>query len=191
MELTQTISIAMAAMLAIVTATLTNSGLFKQRSAHQTVLARFQGYIPDDPLNQLLHSSHVTATMDTRAVRAPAELDDEGYHILLESQPEWCVIGREAEDLYLVKGNELLDWLKAATESAPSYDLTAADIRRWTIAAVPQQASLRQALDTMRNETSEAVCVYERSERTGKRLLQGVVTRESIEKFSLSGLHRE
>ena len=66
--------------------------------------------------------------------------------------------------------------------------MTEAGIRRWTIAPVPMQATLRQAMDTMRNQTTEAVCVYERSANTGKRILHGVVTRESIEKFSLASL---
>ena len=40
LELTQTISVAMPALLAIVAANLTNTGIFRQRSAHQTVLSR-------------------------------------------------------------------------------------------------------------------------------------------------------
>ena len=37
-ELTNTVGIAMPALLAIVTANLINTGLFRQRSAHQTIL---------------------------------------------------------------------------------------------------------------------------------------------------------
>jgi CIC family chloride channel protein len=40
----------------------------------------------------------------------------------------------------------------------------------------------------MRNSTVEAVWVQERSANTGKRILHGVITRESIEKFSLARL---
>jgi len=43
-------------------------------------------------------------------------------------------------------------------------------------------------MDTIRANTVEAVCVYERSRATGKRILHGVVTRESIEKFTLDRL---
>ena len=67
-------------------------------------------------------------------------------------------------------------------------DLTEADIRRWTVAPVPVQANLRLAMDTMRANTVEAVWVYQRSANSGKRILHGVVTRESIEKFSLAKL---
>ena len=56
------------------------------------------------------------------------------------------------------------------------------------MAPVPMQATLRQAMDTMRSSTAEAVCIVERSRNTGKQILHGVITRESIEKFSLSRL---
>jgi hypothetical protein len=41
---------------------------------------------------------------------------------------------------------------------------------------------------TLRASTAEAVCVYERSRATGNQVLHGVVTRESIEKFTLDRL---
>jgi hypothetical protein len=49
-------------------------------------------------------------------------------------------------------------------------------------------AVLRQLMDTLRASTAEAVCVYERSRATGKQILHGVVTRDSIEKFTLDRL---
>jgi hypothetical protein len=67
-------------------------------------------------------------------------------------------------------------------------DLTQADIRRWTMTRVPLQASLRQAMDTLRAQTVEAAIVAERSKKTGKRILHGVLTRDSIEKFTLARL---
>lgn len=192
-ELTGSISISAAAMLAIVTATLTNTGIYHQRSAHQTVLRQLQRLLPDDPLNQLLHRTDVNSTMDTRVVRVPIALQASDLEPLLEFTPTWCLVGREGEDLYLVQGRELLDWLSQqlvgeGDDEDAETDLTEADIRRWTIAPVPMQATLRQAMDAMRSGTAEAVCVYQRSTSTGKQILHGVVTRESIEKFSLARL---
>ncbi len=187
-ELTQSISIAMPAMLAIVAASLTNTGIFHQRSAYQTVLRQMKRVVPDDPLAQLLHRTDVTATMDVRVVRVPILIDQEDMEPLLEFTPAWCLVQRDGQDLYLVQGNELLDWLRATLGENETADLAEATIRRWTIAPVPLQASLRQAMDTIRASTAEAVCVYERSRATGKRILHGVVTRESIEKFTLDRL---
>jgi chloride channel protein, CIC family len=187
-EMTHTVSIGMPALLAIVAATLTNTGVFRQRSAHQTVLRQMQRSVPDDPLTRLLHRTDVTSTMDVRAVRVPATLEAADLEPLLEFTPTWCVVSREDEDLYAVQGKELLEWLSEKIDEETSVDLTEADIRRWTIAPVPVQATLRQALDTMRANTVEAVCVVERSRASGKQILHGIVTRESIEKFSLARL---
>lgn len=186
-ELTQTIGLSMAAMLAIVTATLTNNSIFGQRSAHQTALRLLHRDVPDDPLNQLLHSTSVSSTMDSRVVRVPVQVGEQEVIQLIAAAPAWCLLAREGEDLYLVQGEELLAWLQSA-ERLETVDLTEAGIRRWTATPVPLQATLRQAMDAMRTETAEAVYVFERSHNTGKRLLHGVLTRESIEKFTLSGM---
>ena len=188
-EMTHTVSIGMPAMLAIIVATLTNTVVFRQQSAHQTVLRQLQRLVPDDPLNQLLHRTDVSSAMDSRVVRVPVLLAQEDLEPLLEFTPAWCLLCRESDDLYLVQGNELLEWLKGQdpTEEGAT-DLTTSDIRRWTMVDVPLQATLRQSLDAMSSQTVEAVCVYERSRNTGKRILHGVLTRESIEKFTLSRL---
>jgi hypothetical protein len=103
----------------------------------------------------------------------------------LEFTPTWCLVERDGEDLYLVQGAELIPWLRENLGENDSADLSEATARRWTIAGVPLQATLRQAMDTIRSSTAEAACVYERSRATGKQILHGVVTRESIEKFTL------
>jgi len=188
LELTETINIAMPALLAIVAAALTNNSIFRQRSTYSMVRRQLQRVVPNDPLNKLLHSTDVTATMDVRVVRVPILLDEEDLLPLLEFTPTWCLVERDGEDLYLVRGDELLEWLRPALAESETADLAGATMRRWTIAPVPLQASLRQAMDTIRASTVEAVCVYERSRATGKRILHGVVTRESIEKFTLERL---
>jgi chloride channel protein, CIC family len=187
-ELTHSIDIAMPAMLAIVAACLTNTGIFQQRSAYAQILLQLQREVPGDPLTRLLHNTDVTATMDVRVVRVPILLLRDDLVTLLESMPAWCLVERDGEDLYLVRGDELIPWLRHVFADSETADLAGAAIRRWTIAPVPLQASLRQAMDTLQASTAEAVCVYERSRATGQRILHGVVTRESIEKFTLDRL---
>ncbi len=186
-ELTHSIGIGMPAMLAIVAATLTSTGVFRQRSIHQTVLRLMQREVPDDPLNQLLHRTHVGSIMDSRVVKVPTVLQEHDLEPLLEFTPAWCLVTREGEDLYLVQGRELMDWLQQS-ENSDGIDVTDADIRRWTTTAVPSQASLRHALDSITQQTVEVACIYDRSKGSGKRILHGVVTRESIEKFTLGRL---
>ena len=67
-------------------------------------------------------------------------------------------------------------------------DLTKASLRRWTISSIPLQATLRQAMDIMQEETSEAACIIEYSHNTGRPLLYGVITRANIEKYTLGSM---
>ncbi len=186
-ELTQSVSVAMPALLAIVAATLTNTGIFRQRSAHQTVLKQLRRLVPNDPLNQLLHRTDVSSTMEISVVKVTVKLNAASADPLLKATPTWCLVQRDTEALYLIRGSDLADWLKANPMGEEPADLTEADIRRWSISDVPVQATLRQALDSMRSKTAEAACIYGRNAQ-GKQVLQGIVTRETIEKFSLAGL---
>jgi H+/Cl- antiporter ClcA len=186
-ELTQSVTVAMPALLAIVAATLTNTGVFRQRSAHQTVLKQLRRLVPNDPINQLLHRTDVSSSMEVSVVKVPVLLQNTSAEPLLMATPAWCLVERDGEPLYLIKGLDLTQWLEENPMGEDATDLTEISIRRWTISEVPIQATLRQALDSMRSTTAEAVCIYGRN-AGGKRVLQGIVTRETIETFSLSGL---
>lgn len=186
-ELTQSASVAMPALLAIIAANLTNNGVFRQRAAHQTVLRQLQRVVPDDPLNQLLHRTDVTSNMEVSVIKIPMELERSSIPALINATPAWCLVTRDGEDLFLLRGQELAQWLgQHAPEEGP-INLSEADLRRWSMTRVPVQATLRQAMDRIKERTVEAVCVYGRS-ASGNRVLQGVVTRESIERFSLANL---
>ncbi len=185
-ELTQSVTLAMPALLAIVAATLTNTGVFRQRSAHQTVLKQLQRLVPNDPLNQLLHRTDVSSVMEESVVKVPVLFQNSTAEPVLKTTPTWCLVERESEPLYLISGEELVQWL-AENPSDEAADLTEASIRRWSISDVPVQATLRQALDSMRSKMAEAACIYSRTSN-GKRVLRGIVTRNTIEQFSLSGL---
>ena len=88
-ELTQSVSIAMPALLAIVAATLTNTGIFHQRSAHQTVLKQLRRLVPNDPLNQLLHRTDVSSSMEISVVKVPVHLIGSTAEPLLMATPAW------------------------------------------------------------------------------------------------------
>ncbi|MBN7799117.1 chloride channel protein [Parahaliea mediterranea] len=186
-ELTQSASVAMPALLAIIAANLTNNGVFRQRAAHQTVLRQLRRVVPDDPLNQLLHRTDVTSNMEVSVIKIPIELERSSIPALINATPAWCLVTREGEDLFLLRGQELAQWLGQHVPEEGPINLSEADLRRWSIAPVPVQATLRQAMDRLKERTAEAVCVYGRS-ASGNRVLQGIVTRESIERFSLANL---
>ena len=126
--------------------------------------------------------------MDTRVVRVPAAFPRDDLATLIDAAPVWCLIHLVDDDLYLVDGTELMQWLKDAKFEDGLTDLTNASLRRWTISSIPLQATLRQAMDIMQEETSEAVCIIEYSHNTGRPILHGVITRGDIEKYTLGSM---
>jgi hypothetical protein len=102
--------------------------------------------------------------------------------------PNWCLVRREGEGLFLVQGRELVEWVASCDETVNELDITESALRRFSIREAPEQATLHQALDILRRHTVEAVCIYTRPER-GKRELRGIVTRERIERFTLDRLN--
>ncbi|MDP5053884.1 MAG: chloride channel protein [Congregibacter sp.] len=191
-ELTQSTSVAMPALLAIIAANLTNLTVFKQRSAHRSVIRQLRRQLPDDPLNQLLHRTDVNAVIDGSVVVIPEQVKPAVSATLALQVPNWCLVSREGEDLFLINGSDLMAWLETEPGQDPDEPLirnvTESSLRRWTIAVVPEQATLRQVLDILKARTVEAVCVYTRGSK-GQRSLRGIVTRDRIERFTLDHLN--
>ena len=179
-ELTQNIFVAFPSMLAIVAATMTTSVVFKQRSAHQTVLRHLQREIPEDAVSLLLHQTNVSTVMDRDISVMPHQVDSKD-----ERGPStcWCLLLRDGEPLFLVAGDELAEILAEET-GEDSCDLTDRDLRRWSITTVAPRATLREALDKLHSETAEAVIVTERG-FPAESAIRGVITRDIIEQFYL------
>ncbi|TXS89017.1 chloride channel protein [Parahaliea maris] len=186
-ELTQSASVAMPALLAIIAANLINNGLFHHRAAHQVVMRQMRRVVPDDPVNQLLHRTDVTSNMEVSVVKVSVNLEPARMPTLLNATPTWCLVTRDGEDLFLLRGAELAERLRELGDVQEPVNLSDVDLRRWSIAPVPVQATLRQAMDRIKERTVEAACVYGRGPK-GNRVLRGIVTRESIERFTLSNL---
>jgi CIC family chloride channel protein len=182
-ELTHTVSAVFPSMLAIVAATLTNTIVFKQRSAHQTVLAHLSREIPEDPISLLLHQTNAVAAMEVGLRRIPAAPEEDTLLSLQNNAPNWCLLERDGETLYLVQGAELQQRL-SERETGAICLLTELDLRRWSVTSINERATLREALDTLRRETAEAVLV---TTRNTKQVL-GVLTRDTIDQFYLRRL---
>jgi CIC family chloride channel protein len=189
-ELTQSTEVAVPALLAIIAAHLAHSGIFRQRAVHRAMLREVRRNVPDDnPLTLLLHRTDVSSIMEPSVLRSPVLVTGSTRDLLREKAPRWCVVSREGEDLFMVSGEELLAWLKETKPESEEdlLDMTESELRRYTIISVPEQATLAQALDTLKENTAEAVCVLGQPVH-GRRHLLGVLTRGMIEQFAVSRL---
>ncbi|MEM1191006.1 MAG: chloride channel protein [Pseudomonadota bacterium] len=185
-ELTQSTSIAVPALLAIIAAHLINLTAFRQKSAHRSVLRQLRRQVPDDPFSQLLHRTDVNTVLDRSVVVIGDRVTPAVAHTLAVQVPNWCLVRRKGEGLFLVQGKELVDWIEELAQEPveTELDVTESSLRRWSIREAPEQATLHQALDILRRHTVEAVCIYARVGRSGREL-RGVVTRDRIERFTL------
>jgi len=189
MELTQNTSVAMPGLLAIIAAHLINLTVFRQRAVHRSILRQLERQVPEDAFSQLLHRTDVNTVLDGSVVAIGDQVSTAAGKTLALQVPNWCLVTRDGDSLFLVRGQDVVDWTQpesTAQEDEPR-TITESNLRRWTIRDAPEQATLQQALDILRRDTVEAVCVYSRPRR-GKRELRGIVTRERIERFTLDRL---
>ncbi len=180
-ELTQNVLVVFPSMLAIIAATLTTTLVFKQRSAHQTVLRYLQREHNEDPINMMLHQTNVTQVMDRSLLSVP--------HIIEHTElgelelAKWCLLQREGEPLYLVSGEELKPII-AGWQSEHACDITEQDLRRWSFASLTPRATLREALDIMHQQTVEAIIISD-SLAPAEKAFRGVITRDTIAQYYL------
>jgi hypothetical protein len=186
-ELTQSTSIAVPALLAIIAAHLINLTLFRQPSVHRSVLRQLRRQVPDDPFSQLLHRTDVNTVLDSSVVVIADRVTRAVASTLALQIPNWCLVQRDGEALFLVQGQELVEWIEAQAENDDALDITESSLRRWSIREAPEQATLQQTLDILRRHTVEAVCIYTRVTRS-RRELRGIITRDRIERFTLDRL---
>ncbi|MCX2983324.1 chloride channel protein [Halieaceae bacterium IMCC14734] len=181
-ELSQSVSVAFPSMLAIIAATLTRSSAFKLPAAHQVALIHLQRAIPEDPISQMLHQTNVLTVMERNIQVLPHFLDAQSEEVAEGSG--WFLLQRDGESMYLIQGDDLRKAL-LETDMAAGVDLTELDLRRWSIANLGPRATLREALDTLRNNTVEALLVEGAKTKQGPSI-RGVVTRDTIDQFYLS-----
>ncbi len=183
-ELTGNVSVVFPSMLAIVAATLTTTVALRARSAHRTVLRHLQRVIPEDPISQLLHQTNVLTAMDRKLRVLDHCICREDYPA--DSAPNWCLLKREEEHLFLARGTEV-DHALDNEEPAVPIDLMERDLRRWAITTVSPRATLREALDAMRRDDAEAAIVVD-ARVPGDLGIRGVLTRDIIDQFYLMRL---
>ena len=180
-ELTGNVSVVFPTMLAIVAATLTTTSGFQTRSAHQTVLKHLERIIPEDPISQLLHQTNVLTAMDRNILvmnhAAGAGEPPE------EDIPNWCLLTRDGESLFLVRGAEVVGLTRHLGEEE-RIDLLERDLRRWAFTTLTPRATLREALDAMRRDDAQAVVISD-PRVAGELGVRGVLTRDIIDQFYL------
>jgi len=64
-----------------------------------TQSVKLQRLVPNDPLNQLLHRTDVSSSMEISVVKIPVLLQHSATQPLLMATPTWCLVERDSEPL--------------------------------------------------------------------------------------------
>ncbi len=182
-ELTHNPNIIFPGMLAITSGCLTTSELFKQKSAHQTVLSAYKQMLRTDPLT-LSHARTSVASLMLRNFQIiNGLLPRDGIQTLLDNPPQWLVIES-------AQGRKLMEWqhlkpILETTLAVPSdtpIDLMEHDRHILDVAEIPMQATLSEALEAM--DTHNVVAVFiSGTHQPGSYPDLGILTRREIEGF--------
>ncbi len=185
LELTQNPNIIFPAMLAISIASITNSEIFKQRSAHQTVIQHLKLFLPTDPISLALQRSSVATLMQRNIHMTKNSISNDDAKLLLTKPHQAYVITNdEGPDMRLIYRADLGEKLELAlkknqTDPIPLLDTCTIS---HSIVKIHIQATLREALYTMNKHGTEAVFVT--GYISGSFPDYGIVTRSDIERYN-------
>lgn len=175
LELTGNPNIIFPAMISIVISNLIARYVFKMPSIFVASM-QIQGMdYRYQPLQQVLNRSAVASLMSTHFVKTDPVISSQGALSALENDPTWIVIDSDGKYLLLSPGD--LHTMTRKTDSPHAdIDLLAMPALRLDTVDIDEKATLQEALDTMANNSVEALCVRDTEQK-----ICGLLTRNQIE----------
>lgn len=178
LELTHQPGIILPGMLAIATGGLIHSEIFRQASLFINLLKARDLDYRNDPIMQALRRIGVASVMERRFVRADRHSAREAAQALLKDEPEWVLVEDENEPHFIMPAVDLARNLRENEEDV--LDLLKLPAQRLQVGAIHREATLQEALESMRRGQHEALYVR-RMTAPGIYRIYGVLTREKIE----------
>ncbi len=184
-ELSQNVSIVFPALLAVVTATITRS-VFRQQSAHQTILRHLKREISSDPASQMMQGTAVQSAMTRDFAEVPEHISAEQREDYRDQLYSWIVVERDGQTLFVLDGDDFARLLES-TAAEETMNLAEIELRRWSVGTIRSGATLQEALDTLNSKAVESLLVKDFSIREG-RAVRGILNRDMIDRFYLNKL---
>ncbi|MEA1890628.1 MAG: chloride channel protein [Pseudomonadota bacterium] len=180
LELTANPGIILPGMLAVITANLICSELFKQESVF-VMLMRYRGLDPmRDPFVKALQNKPVTAVLEHRIRFSEPVISYLEARALIEFQPKLIVVKSKQGQYSMFPLVDLVTWMKEhdSADQEDAINLLELPAERFDLGKIPDHASVYDALETMNKENVDALLVTERAWQGGSS--SGVVTREAV-----------
>lgn len=187
LELSNNTAMIFPGMLAITVATLTNSEIFKQRSAHQTVFSQLKQLLPTDPVSLALQRTSVASLMQRNIATSMNRVSGQEALELSAKPYRWYIIGNSDDTLLLSHGDDLREHIENTLkqERQNLIDLTGPHTE--PVIELNIQATLREALTLMNQHDVDIL--YVAGYRAGRESVfsgpdSGIITRSDIEKHN-------
>lgn len=180
-ELTQNTSIALPAMLVIIIANLTASQVFRTKSIFITQMEYLGLEYRQNPMSLHLNRASVASIMSRSFERVPAVISIETARQMISQKPTWLLVDIEERKPGFILPT--VDLIKYVDEKNPGeIDLREIPATRKTVRPIMLQATLKEALDSMKETGSESLYVNRISAPMIDSVV-GVLTRHDIETY--------
>ena len=193
LELSANPNILLPGMLAVISAGLICSELFKQHPVFITLLKVRGLDYRNDPVTQQLRRIGVTAAMDRTLIVTTPVISRRTARTILKDEPNWIVYQDAAQPLSLIKAVDLASYMQREDENCQN-DATKIDESNIALDEIPaasriqpltisSRATLQEGLELLNrleDRSLYALCVADRR-FTGSEHLSGVLTRRDIE----------
>lgn len=184
LELSQNPAIIFPGMLAITLATITNTEIFKQRSAHQTVLDEMREILRTDPMSLALQRTSVNKVLSTSIHCTERRINETQTEELQKHNARWILI-QEEQRYYCIEQSDLSKSLQAADISSTEQqkiDILAIADPIVELPLLHSRATLAQALRMMEDKDIDQLCVFDTIKHSNIKIV-GVIHRNDIEAF--------
>ncbi len=191
LELTNNPNIILPGMLTIVAATLTASQLFKQRSAHRTVLHHLGALAQHSLLFQALQRVGVTSIMNQNVAISARSINREQLLHMAKQQYRWILVMDEGNQSILLSGINLAN-LCAESEAEGDepqaipttevIDILGLPGKQRPVSPLHFQATLQEAWETMSTHKTDAIYMSG-SIAPFTPPVCGILTRQDIENY--------
>lgn len=177
LELTGNPNIIFPAMISIVISNLIARYVFNLPSVFITSM-RLQGLdYHYNPLNQILNRAAVRSLMLTDYVKSAPLISAQGASNALSNNPSWILL-EDADKFTLLSPGDLHHQVRTAESADQDIDMLTIPGLRLDTARIDSRSTLQQALDCMKEQQVEALCI---TNIRGQVI--GLLTREQIEDF--------
>lgn len=187
LELTASPHIIFPGMLAVVSSSLVTSQVFRQKGIFHSLLKAQGIRLHVSPLAHQLQSVGVAAVMSRSVARVTRHISQAEMLKVLEKKPVWLLIEQDGNPTHFMPAAEVALHISklepiAEDSTAPDLDLFEIPGSRDNIKSILMSATLKEALDQMKQQQVSALYIHWQSAPAIFRVM-GIIRRQDIEHY--------